>query len=1089
MGSPQASRRRCGHSNLNGHVRLALVLLAVMLGVWGARGTAPAGATPAFEAFVEVSDPTSSSVELQGNISQPGGLETQWRFEMTSSETGPWQTVPGASGTVSAAQASDQHVVVGFHATGLQPGTTYYVRFAASNVNGEALSNIEGFRTAGPPSELVTFATHALDGENVRGVGALNLGGSAVNELQSVTFNGATGGTFTLTVNGETTKPIEFNPRETAGEKFEMERIAVGLRELSSVEEGGVFVYGGPTPDSYVVEFVGLHGGTNIGEMTANPSGLSPSGATVTVKTLQDGGPFEVEHGFEYVSQEQFEANGWLEANHTTMVPLQAGPAEFQQVDGHRVVLSETQVTGADILGLTPGETYHYRLVASSPLGSAHGTEQAVTVSVPGRTEDGGEAPSPTQCPNEGVRVGLSGALPDCRAYELVTPPDKQGAMDIFGFAQLSPTTALVGEDGEHVLVDAQSTKWGTSTDSVNSSYFFSRAAAGWQMTPGTPQPLARQNSYSPSLFDADLAEIAVQIGWSTGTFTFSPEAEFSVGPPGGPYTPPGGSQASPLLVPRADRTEWVGASPDFSRLILASEDRSVCGRPTATTVGLDLYEFAEGQCRQVNVQSNGSPIGTCGASIAKTIEGSPSVEGGSGGPGGHAVSADGSDVFFEAVPGGNCGEPSHVYVREHGATTQDLGAYSQFIAVNAAGTEAMLLRHEGEQFEYWLYDARSKAATLLFSSSEEAKVPLVSSEFKAFYFRSKQRLTSDAPTPSTRSEDAGGDSPENVYRYDILAKSLRFVIQSSNDQGSGGGTYTSPNGRYYYWASVGVAGVFREASPKGSTQEDTQVYRYDNASNVVECLSCASSFDPHPKVSSLFLPPGGNGLVQTADAVPNRYTASANGDYVFFDSTSRLVPRDSDEEIPPSVYPPYDNHDFYYSVSSDVYEWLKDGIHGCTHVQGCLALITPGTGGMKNMLLGTTPSGEDVFIATHAALVGQDLDKSSDVYDVRVDGGYPPPVPPPVECAGDACVNPYGGPLDTTPASLSFSGPGNTLTPSLGTTVGKTAKRAKRHAKLCAKRRARHKSRCVRRKSGKRRGKSTRRARRGPGAGNGGGR
>ena len=77
-------------------------------------------------------------------------------------------------------------------------------------------------------------------------------------------------------------------------------------------------------------------------------------------------------------------------------------------------------------------------------------------------------------------------------------------------------------------------------------------------------------------------------------------------------------------------------------------------------------------------------------------------------------------------------------------------------------------------------------------------------------------------------------------------------------------------------------------------------------------------------------------------------------------------------------------------------------------------------------MLLGTDQSGENVFIVTEAQLVAQDKDNQMDVYDVRVDGGYPAPDPLPLQCEGDACHNPTNPPNDPTPSSSVYEGPGN---------------------------------------------------------------
>ncbi len=216
--------------------------------------------------------------------------------------------------------------------------------------------------------------------------------------------------------------------------------------------------------------------------------------------------------------------------------------------------------------------------------------------------------------------------------------------------------------------------------------------------------------------------------------------------------------------------------------------------------------------------------------------------------------------------------------------------------------------------------------------------------------------------------------------------------------------------------------------------------------------MSCASPFNPEPKLLSLFANGEEAGTGFGVDDVPGVTMASENGDEVFFDSLSALVPSDVDGEIN-FEGEEYEGHSsFYYSPSSDVYEWRRDGINGCAHAQGCLSLISSGQGGHKVMLLGTTKSGHDVFFTTNAQLVGQDKDTSMDVYDARVDGGVAEPARP-VECEGDACSTPFAAPNDLTPSSATFQGAGDALSaivpqtqPKQKTNPKSKKRKAKRH-------------------------------------------
>lgn len=724
----------------------------------------------------------------------------------------------------------------------------------------------------------------------------------------------------------------------------------------------GLFV----TPDAPSVSTFAAHGLAE--EQVDAIGGLNPHGATTR-------------YAFEYATQDQFERSGFGEAGKGPEIEVVATPkiGEFAKNTGDL-----SRVVAEALPSLQPGETYHYRLVATNEIGTSVAAERVLTTPAPAPRE------GVAGCPNEAAR-SASVNLPDCRAYEQVTPIEKHGAMDIFNYGVTGILPTFIAEDGERVMLRAPGVQWGSSPDASLSEYFFSRAPGGWPMGSVTPQPEAGIESYRASVFGANLNQLGVEVGWETTNVTQSSSIEFDVGPPGGPYA----RAASVARSKIPQNGGWVAASADGSKLILEVDDHTLLGHSTGTTSGADLYEYAGEELRQVNVLTNGGKISACGATIAHVQRNDRTLP---------AISADGSRVLFFD----NC--TKDLYMRVDGAQTVDVGAYGLRSA--APDDSKLLLERDtgGGGHEFFAYDSVDSTVEPLFDLETSIFAVHLSGDGNVVYVEAAEQLTADAPPIS---EGALID----LYRYDVSEKQLRFVIQIGRSGEGNGGPYVSGDGRYYYWAGTGVAGVF-------SLPSSVQAYRYDDQEKVISCLSCASSFNPRPQREAFF--PEGTAAV------------SSNGDYVIFSHISPLVPEDVDGEHPTKLEPggEYGNlnnpeADFRSSVSSDVYEWRRNGVDGCSDVEGCLALISSGTGGLKNLALGIDPSGRDIFFATHSQLVPQDIDTAGDIYDARMDGGFEPPPPPPTECEGDACSTPLTAPIDTTPASLSFSGPGNFATPS----------------------------------------------------------
>ena len=104
----------------------------------------------------------------------------------------------------------------------------------------------------------------------------------------------------------------------------------------------------------------------------------------------------------------------------------------------------------------------------------------------------------------------------------------------------------------------------------------------------------------------------------------------------------------------------------------------------------------------------------------------------------------------------------------------------------------------------------------------------------------------------------------------------------------------------------------------------------------------------------------------------------SDDGRRVFFLTSESLLPED-------------------VNSAADLYEWFDGG----------LGLVSAGTGVNDVLYMGASSDGGTVFFATDEGLLPGDDDGDFDMYAARLGGGFPPPVAPPPECAGEACLPP----------------------------------------------------------------------------------
>lgn len=102
---------------------------------------------------------------------------------------------------------------------------------------------------------------------------------TVANEVQQLTILRASGGTFTLTYDGQTTSSIAYNASAST--------IQTALEALSNIAPGDVVVTAGDS-GIFSIEFAGTYAGINVPLLSVNSSGLSGSSATASVSSVRN---------------------------------------------------------------------------------------------------------------------------------------------------------------------------------------------------------------------------------------------------------------------------------------------------------------------------------------------------------------------------------------------------------------------------------------------------------------------------------------------------------------------------------------------------------------------------------------------------------------------------------------------------------------------------------------------------------------------------------------------------------------------------------------------------------------------------------
>ncbi len=642
-------------------------------------------------------------------------------------------------------------------------------------------------------------------------------------------------------------------------------------------------------------------------------------------------------------------------------------------------------------------------------------------------------------CPNEALRSeARSTQLPECRAYELVSPVDTadSGVLYFDG-------TAPDGEAAEFVSAGGFA---GIGSEYALNHYIARRSTQGW-VTSWVGVPAALRGLVSGMTSSFDLTKQVVRV-------------QFLVGPQAGTTGLFFSQNLAEAPAFSFEELPEYGNIPKFEeRGIEQPADES----PGFSHIVIPGFDFKNGEHELYELAGVGGP-----APVLRTvsIESPPNKEAFNAELGNgegrlesvfHAISNDGAEIFFT-----NKATSGISYVRVNGAKTLALDGL--FEGASGSGAKVFLKSAGGELFMD-LIDSESGQETVTervaIAPAGDSNTYLRSSDDGShLYFLSTGVLAAN----ENENDEKAEEGKENLYVYDTVTKEAAFIAQAVPGGNSGeieaqcsgcpsrelGETEESgcEGGRFFVFATTA------HITP-GDTSKSAQVFEYDAGSGKLVRVSTGEEGYAE----------NGNGNVRGVSIAVPEYGATGNvAQAGLFETNTRAVSDDGSTVVfstAGALSPRAVNDLQSQSGAVDVYEWHE----------GTVGLISTGHSLTSDIQATVTPSGRDIFFTLTEGILPQDSDGLASLYDARIDGGFSALSIPAGGCNGDSCQGPPSVPsLLGESGSATFSGLGNLQQP-VPTSVG-TPKGKPRH---CGKGYMKRKGRCVRRPKTKKTGKGGR--------------